>query len=63
VVYMYWWWCLNRLVWSISITLTLSRVYDACINNGTHGGAYCGVAIIIVVDVQMDVGDGGGGGT
>ena len=30
-------------------------------HNDTHGGADCGVAIIIVVDVQMDLGDGGGG--
>ena len=27
----------------------------------THGGADCGVAIILVVDVHMDLGDGGGG--
>ena len=37
-------------------------MYDASSTNHTHGGAYCGVAIIIVVDVQMDLGDGGGGG-
>jgi hypothetical protein len=35
-------------------------MYDASSTNHTHGGAYCGVAIIIVVDVQMDLGDGGG---
>ena len=30
-------------------------------HNDTPGGADCGVAIIIVVDVRMDLGDGGGG--
>ena len=44
----------------IPVKLTLSRLQRT--NNDTPGGAYCGVAIIIVVDVHMDLGDGGGGG-
>ena len=41
---------------------TNTLTYVPRTNNDTHGGAYCGVAIIIVVDVHMDLGDGGGGG-
>ena len=66
-VYIYWWWWLIRLVWSISTTLTLSLARHI---NDKHGGADCGmVIIIIVVDVQIHEqgkvvsGDGGNGNT
>ena len=49
---------LNRLVWSHPSHYTLT-----CMTHQQHtrGGADCGVAIIIVADVHMDLGDGGGG--